>query len=84
MSHVSFEKIHFFNTNLFFYMIGQYVCSITRLFLAVGHYEHVYCERIGYTRPISKTKRLFYRTCFSCRSNVQLLFSTSAFLIPAH
>ena len=53
---------------------------ITRLLFAVGHYWQAYCERIDGTGPISKTKRFFYRTCFSCRSNMQHLFSTSAFL----
>ena len=55
---------------------------ITRLLFAAGHSWHVYCERIDGTGPISKTQRFFYRTCFSCRSDMHVSTSASIDIGP--
>ena len=73
---------HIFQINS--YVSGQYVLFNHAPSFCRRSYKHVDCERIGGTGPKSKSTQLFYRTCFSRRSNLQLLLSTSAFLITAH
>ena len=68
---------HFFFEYLLLYVIGQYVWF---------NHAPSFCGRsllaglLRTHRWYRTNSEFFYRTCFSCRSNMQHLFSTSAFL----